>query len=183
MGRRISPAAAVGMLIGAVLLAAAVVLSAPQARAGGLPAQKIPTTETTGSGATTNPTGPTIPITTPSTNPAPATTRVTTATTIRPVATTAHGFVAPVATAPQTPFTGVVAPTTTVVVTTTTIAGIGGRLPAAPVTLPLRTTGTNGHVNPVFAWLAGIGFAVALALVAARLFITRSRGRDRAPLA
>ena len=181
MVRRISPAAALVLLVGFGLLAAAVVLRSPEARAGAFPTQ-LTTPPTTGSTPTTTPTGPTIPITPPTTNPAPATTRVTTATTVARARTTAPGLVAPVVTAPQTPFTAVPTPTTTVVVTTTTIAGIGGRLPDAPATLPLRTTGTNGHVNPVFAWLSGIGFAIALAIIAGRLFITRAGGRDRAPL-
>jgi hypothetical protein len=72
--------------------------------------------------------------------------------------------------------------TTSTVAVTTTIAGIGGRIPAAPATVPLRTTGTNGHVNPAFAWLAGIGFALALLIIGTRLIVTRAGGRDRAPL-
>ncbi|MBV9662284.1 MAG: hypothetical protein JO337_14120, partial [Acidimicrobiales bacterium] len=68
------------------------------------------------------------------------------------------------------------------VATTTTIAPLGGQLPVAPSTLPLTTKGTNGHVNPVLAIISGAGFGLALLIIAARLLITRSGGRDRKPL-
>ena len=179
MPRRMSPAAALAFLLGAGLLAAAVVLGAPQARAGGLPSQVIrPTTSDT-----TAPTSSTIPVTVTLTNPAPTTTVPAPATTVRPTATTRPAVVKPVVTAPLTPFTALPTPTTTIPATTTTIAGIGGKLPAAPVTLPLRTSGTNGHVNPVVARLAGIWFAIVVAVMLGRFFITRRGGRDRAPLA
>jgi hypothetical protein len=45
----------------------------------------------------------------------------------------------------------------------------------------LTTKGTSAHVNPVFAVLSGIGFGVALLIIASRLFVTRSGGRDRRP--
>jgi hypothetical protein len=69
-----------------------------------------------------------------------------------------------------------VATTTT---TTTTIAAIGGRLPPSPVTLPLTTKGSNAHVNPLFAWLSGIGFLVAILVIFGRLFTSRPK-RSRA---
>jgi hypothetical protein len=74
-------------------------------------------------------------------------------------------------------------PPTTVAPTTTTIAGIGDQFTPGPVTLPLRTKGSNGHVDPTLAWLSGIGFALGLLLILGRLVVTRPRGRDRAPLA
>lgn len=86
-------------------------------------------------------------------------------------------------TLPGSATTRFVPTTTTLPPTTTTIQGIGGRVPVAPATLPLRTAGTNGHVSPVFAWLSGIGFAIAILVAAARLVVTRGGGRDRAPLA
>ena len=58
-----------------------------------------------------------------------------------------------------------IATTTT---STTTIAAIGGRLPPAPVTLPLTTKSSNAHVDPLFAWLSGIGFLVAILIMAGR---------------
>lgn len=131
------------------------------------------------------------PITTRvTTPPRSATTAKPTPTTARPTATThppapAPRPATPYVPAPYTSPTRYVAPTvpaTTVAATTTTIAPIGGRLPAAPATVPLRTTGTNGHVDPVFAWLSGIGFLLGLAILAGRLIVTRTGGRDRAPL-
>ena len=73
--------------------------------------------------------------------------------------------------------------TSTLPPTTTTIQGIGGHVPVVAATLPLHTAGTNGHVNPVFAWLSGIGFAIAALIGGARLFVTRGGGKDRSPLA
>lgn len=71
--------------------------------------------------------------------------------------------------------------TTTAPTTTTTIAALGNSLPVSPATLPLRTTGGDAHVEPVFAVLSGIGFLVALLIVAGRLFVTRAGGPDRRP--
>jgi hypothetical protein len=75
-----------------------------------------------------------------------------------------------------------VAPVPTTVAPTTTIAGIGDRVTPGAVTLPLRTTGSNGHVSPVFAWLSAVGLGLALLMMAIRFFLTRAGGRDRAPL-
>jgi hypothetical protein len=79
--------------------------------------------------------------------------------------------------------TTTVAPTTVAPTTTTTIAGIGDRFTPGPVTLPLQTKGSNGHVDPTLAWLSGVGFALGLLIILGRLVVTRPRGRDRAPLA
>jgi hypothetical protein len=59
--------------------------------------------------------------------------------------------------------------------TTTTIAAIGGQLPPAPVTLPLTTKGSNAHVNPLFAWLSGIGFLVAILVIIGRFLTSRPK--------
>lgn len=128
----------------------------------------------------------TAPITTGRTTPATTTPRSvpnTTATT-RPSVTTLPRTVTTVARSgvPILPYTTVPAATTTVSSTTvTTIAGINGEIPSAPATVPLTTTASNGHVNFVFAWISVGGFAVALAMVAWRLFVTRAGGLDRAP--
>ncbi|MDE3207026.1 MAG: hypothetical protein KGQ66_22705 [Acidobacteriota bacterium] len=108
---------------------------------------------------------------------------------------TAPTTAAPVTTAPTTtlpaplnvapvlpPPTYAPAPSTTAApTTTTTIAGIGDQFTHGPVTIPLRTTGSNGHVDPLFAWLSAIGLAAALVIMLARFVITRPGGRDRAP--
>jgi hypothetical protein len=59
--------------------------------------------------------------------------------------------------------------------TTTTIAAIGGQLPPAPVTLPLTTKGSNAHVNPLFAWLSGIGFVLAILVILGRFLTSRPK--------
>ena len=123
---------------------------------------------------------------------APVITAAPTTTPAQPAPTTA----APATTAPSTtlpaplnvtpvlpPPTYAPAPSTTAApTTTTTIAGIGDQFTPGPVTIPLRTTGANGHVDPLFAWLSAIGFALALVVMLARFVITRPGGRDRAPL-
>lgn len=148
-------------------------------------------------------TGPTTPVTapiittTPATAPKPttATTRPTARTTVpvttRPVASTVPHPVTPVTPAPVVPQPVVPAPRPAVTVpaatlppaptTTTTIAPIGGKLPTAPVTVPLQTRGSNAHVSPVFPILSGVGFALAFLIAGARLFVTRPGGRDRRP--
>ncbi len=110
---------------------------------------------------------PTVARTTPPTPPLPAGTVPVTPARLHTAATVAY------TTSP---------PTTPAPTTTTTLASIGEQFTPGPVTLPLRTKGSNGHVDPLFAWLSGIGFAMGLLMIAARLVITRSGGRDRAPL-
>jgi hypothetical protein len=178
------PIATAALLMVAAGAAVGLVLGAPQARAGQLPSQIGSSSSSTSPSSTGPPS--TIPITVPATAPrTTATTRppATTATTGRTATTIRAGGRPAVLTVPV-PFSAGVgpAPTTAVPATTTTIAGIGGHFPAAPATVPLRTSGTNGHVNPVFAWLSGVGLAIALLILCARLFVTRSGGRDRAPL-
>lgn len=157
------------------------VAGASQARAGTVSQVTLTTAPASGGSGTTT------PATTPQTV-APTTLRTTATTrataTTRPAAgATAPATVAPVRVAPATvPVPVTRAAPTTVPAPTTTILGIRNQLPAGPATLPLRTTGSNGHVDPTFAWLSGIGFAIALAIVAARLFVTRPGGGDRAPL-
>jgi hypothetical protein len=48
-------------------------------------------------------------------------------------------------------------------------------LPPAPVTLPLTTKSSNAHVDPLFAWLSGIGFLVAILLMAGRFIVSWPR--------
>ena len=103
----------------------------------------------------------------------------------RPPRSTTPARTAPPVTSRRLPSTGPVAPlapaatVTTTSTTTTTIAAIGGKLPAAPVTLPLTTKGSNAHVNPLFAWLSGIGFLVAILVIFGR-FLTSRPKRTRA---
>jgi Na+(H+)/acetate symporter ActP len=109
-----------------------------------------------------------VPKTTLSTRPS-ATTLPRTNTTVSRSGVTAY------------PYYTVPATTTASSTTVTTIAGINGQVPSAPATVPLTTKASNGHVNFVFAWISVGGFAVALAMVAWRLFVTRAGGLDRAP--
>lgn len=188
--RVLQSAAALCALALAVLLTAALI-GAPPARAGSLPSQILGST--TVPHATTSVTSavpPTSVKAPPGTGPAttvgsvPAQTAVPT-TSAATTTVTAPRVVAPVpANAPPTYSTYTTAQATTTVAptTTTTIAPLGNSLPASPATLPLRTTGSNAHVNPVFAVLSGIGFFVALLIVAGRLLVTRSGGPDRRPL-
>jgi hypothetical protein len=45
------------------------------------------------------------------------------------------------------------------------------------VTLPLTTKSSNAHVKPLYAWLSGIGFLVALLVVAGRFVTSRPKRR------
>ena len=82
--------------------------------------------------------------------------------------------------------TGGASPASTLAVPSTaavpTIAPLGNQLPASPVTLPLRTRSSNGHVSPTFAYVSVAGFAVAIAIALGRMFSTRANGADRRPL-
>lgn len=139
--------------------------------------QVVTTSHSSGSASTVPLTAPRV---TTRTTPPVSSTRPRTAVTTAPARvvpaspysqyTSPYQYQSPTTLAPTTP-----APTTTLV-------GIGGHLPAGPVTLPLRTTSSNGHVSPVFAWLSGAGFAIALIMVCFRLYMTRSGAKDRAPL-
>lgn len=144
------------------LVALTCLLGARMSNAAGLPTQVA---------------GTTVPAST-STTRTSATTARTSATTAKPT-TTKPPVPAPPPSVTAPAVTTTAAPTTT---TTTTILGIGGQLPAPPATLPLHTTSSNGHVNPAFAWLSVAGFAIALLMVAYRLYVTRSGGKDRAPV-
>jgi hypothetical protein len=118
----------------------------------------------------------------PLTNPPPNSTPAPTPQTTPKVTSPAH-TTSPVTSRRLSPGNVVpLAPATTVATTsttTTTIAAIGGRLPPAPVTLPLTTKGANAHVKPLFAWLSGIGFLVALLVILGR-FLTSRPKRTRA---
>ena len=107
--------------------------------------------------------------TVPATTAAPLTT-ATTVPRIVPVPTTVRTYI-------TRPFATVTSTSTT----STTIAGISSHVSVVPATVPLATKGTNGHMSPVFAWLSGIGAAIAALIVGARLFMTRAGGADRAP--
>lgn len=141
------------------------------------------------------------PVSTPGSSVSPSSAPVTVAPTVprstattRPITSTrVPTATAPARVVPTAPYTTTYryqnqAPTTVPPTTpatqapTTTILGIGGHLPVAPVTLPLHTTGSNGHVNPTFAWLSVAGFALALIIIVSRLYLTRPRGKDRAPI-
>lgn len=182
MRRRWGPVTGLGLLLVGSVLAVAVVLTAPGARAGQLPTQISPSTAplTTAPQPTTPPSSSpaTVPLTSPKTS---VTTKPVTPTTAARVTVPPSNTFAPL-TSPRQFTTRTTLPATTIPTTTTTIAGIGGKVPVAPVTLPLRTNGSNGHVDPLFAWLSGIGLAIALAFISARLFVTRPGGTDRAPL-
>lgn len=151
-----------------------VVLGGSPARAGMVGQVSL----TTSPAPATTPPPVTAPRTVPPTAPRTTLAAKPTATTRRPAVTLPTRYAPAVPYAPTTAFI----PPSTIPTTTTTIAGIGGRVPVGPVTVPLHTTGSNGHVDPTFAWLSGVGFAIALAMVAGRLFVTRPGGRDRAPL-
>jgi hypothetical protein len=178
--------AVTGLLASAVgtLFAAAVLGSYP----GRVPAVAAATTHPSISTATTFVDPTTVPIITspPVTSPAtvPASIPATTSNPAGGAPTTvprSHSPPAPRTYAPAVPYPTATLPPTTAA-PTTTIVGIGGRLPVAPSTLPLTTMGSNAHVNPVLAILSGIGFGIALLIIAGRLIITRSGGRDRKPV-
>lgn len=171
--RRIGVVAAQALLIGAA--AFGVVLAVPWTSASaGSPSQISLTTVPNRTTVITSPRS-TVPV---SSTKVTATTRPSSSTT-HPGATTLPGS--------NTTFAGTgvtrIVSTTTIPTTTTTIQGINGRVPVVAATLPLHTSGTNGHVSPVFAWLSGIGLGIGLLVIVARLFVTRSGGRDRSPLA
>lgn len=183
--RRWSAAGAIAtLLLLASVTALASFFGGGPARASSFPNQVFGTNPPTSPASTAPPTSAATPTTSraaSTTAPVPTTKAHATATTARtrvvtPTPNTAprYQYQTPTSLTPTTPST--VAPTTTIV-------GINGQIPAAPVTLPLHTRSSNGHVNPAFAWLSGIGFAVALLLVGSRLYATRPGGRDRAPVA
>ena len=127
----------------------------------------------------------TTPITVPATtrHTVPVTTPKTTPPTTRPAVIATGPPVTPrTAYVPPTVYYTLAPTTTPAPTTTTTIAGIGDQFTPGPVTLPLKTKGSNGHVDPVLAWLCAVGFGLGLIMVLIRLFLTRSGGRDRAPL-
>ena len=169
--------AAMVVWAGLALLAAAFVVSPGAATA--LDRSTDPTTGTTAPETTPASTratnAPATSVTAPSTPAAdsPAITVTAPAPRTRP----AVGPIVPAA-VPTT-----AAPIATTIAPTTTLAGIGDQLTPGAVTVPLQTKGSNGHVDPVFAWLSAIGFAMVLLIVVIRLIITRAGGRDRAPLA
>lgn len=176
-----SGARAVGAILVLVgFMVVTMTLGGPQSRAAAVPSQILSTTAPSTAPTTTPPvaTTHTTVRTTVTTRPAPTTSRAPATTAVRtysPVAPPSNRqYVAPTSAAPST--------TTSTSTTTTTIAPISGQVPVAPLTLPLRTKGSNGHVNPLFAWLSGVGFLIALLIVAVRLVYTRAGGRDRAPL-
>jgi hypothetical protein len=172
--------AAVAFLGLSFLTSVALVAAGAGSRAAAFPGRTHPTASVTTSPSTpppsTSPPATTAPP--PSTAPpptAPPTTR-TTPTVTSPVTTVPGrkprgarpGSVLPLAPAPTAPTTST---------TSTTIGAIGGRLPPAPVTLPLTTKGSNAHVNPLYAWLSGIGFFVALVVMAGRFVTSRPKRR------
>jgi hypothetical protein len=124
----------------------------------------VSTTPQTTAGCIPPPCATTIPVpTTPATTAPPTT--VPRPTTTVSVAPTTVPVTFPLVTGPST----TVSTTST---TSTTIAGLG-HLPISPATLPLRTKGTNGHVDPVFAYLSGIGFFLTLVIMATKFVTTR----------
>ncbi len=185
MARRVLEAVtAVGALVLGVMLAV-VFLGAAPARAGTLTSQIFGTTTAPRAGTSSTPPAPSTTVSPPASTVPATTVRSVPVSTAAPVtAVTATPDTAPRAVAPAAgyPTYTTAHPTTTAApTTTTTIAPLGGSLPVSPATLPLRTTGGNAHVNGVFAVLSGIGFLVALLIVAARLFVTRRGGPDRRP--
>lgn len=64
----------------------------------------------------------------------------------------------------------------------TTIAGIAGRLPPAPSTVPFRTRAQSARVDPLLAKLSLGGFALFLLLVATQVVLTRPGRRGRRTL-
>jgi hypothetical protein len=168
---------AVALAAGAVALCVSVIRPAPAAsqRAAALAAPPFSVAVT--NPATTSPAitpSPTTAATAPRTAPATSGTGGTyqprtTYTTRYPPTTTYRRSPA------VTDTTTTVAPAPT---TTTTVAPLGGPgLPAPPSTLPLTTKKQNGHVNPVFAELSGVGFFIALVLMGTQAVLTRMRGK------
>lgn len=134
---------------------------------------------------TTAPNATTPSATEPTSMPAQTTAPTVTPATAGPTTpeTAAHAAVPSQSSTPATyPRTTAVPVTAVPTIPATTIAPIGNSLPVSPVTLPLRTQGSNAHVSPVFAILSGIGFFIALVIVIGRLVITRPGGPDRRPV-
>ena len=98
-----------------------------------------------------------------------------------PVPSTAPPSTAPPATSPPTTRPAVrqtfpprtTVPGSTTSTTNTTLPSIGGNLPVTPSTVPFTTKQQSSHVAPVFAALSGIGFFLALIIVAVRFWLTR----------
>ena len=171
--RLLRPGIAAALGLGTVALCVSIIRPAPAAsqgsayRSGPLLSVTVPTPSTTP--ATTAPPSPTI-ATTPRTSPV-TTYRPRTTYTTRPSPTTGYSR----STAATDTTTTTVAPTTT-----TTVAPLGGGgILAPPSTLPLTTKEQSGHVNPVFAELSGVGFFIALVLIAVQAVLTRRGGRGR----
>ncbi len=157
---------------GAIAVCVSVMRPAPASsqRAINLPASSVvPTTTPATTTATTA-----VHSTTPAT--ASGTTTATTTGGGSSQSRTTYSTRGPTYTSPSTAATTTtVAPTTT-----TTLAPLGGGgIPAPPSTLPLTTKQQNGHVNPVFAELSGVGFFLVVVLISAQAILTRRGGRGR----
>ena len=74
------------------------------------------------------------------------------------------------------------ATTTTTSASPTTIAGIAGRVPTAPRTVPLRTHATSAHVDPVLARIAESAFGLFVVLLLVQFLLTRPGRRGRRTL-
>ena len=94
------------------------------------------------------------------------------------VATTA---LAPTGTAATgTAATSTAATATTVLAPpTTTPTPIKNGIPPPVVTIPFRTKAQSAHVNPLFAYLSGVGFLVALLMMGTQYVLTRPGRRGR----
>ncbi|MDQ2728128.1 MAG: hypothetical protein M3Y91_09765 [Actinomycetota bacterium] len=174
--RLLRPGLAAVLGAGAVAVCISVIRPAPAAsqRAANLPVALLPvaaTSPTTSASTTPTPTtAATTPRTTAATTPTSASRSRTTYTT-RQSPTTSYSR------STASTDTTTTAPAST---TTTTVAPLGGPgLPAPPSTLPLTTKKQSGHVSPVFAELSGVGFFIALVLVAIQAVLTRRRGKGR----
>lgn len=180
------------VIVAASVAAVVMLINVGPARATDMPRQvfagtTVPsrTTPPTRSPLTTAPNATAPTATEPTSRPAQ-----TTAPTVTPAAagpttpvTAAHAAVPSQSSTPATyPRTTAVPATAVPTIPATTIAPIGNSLPVSPVTLPLRTKGSNAHVSPVFAIFSGIGFFIALVIVVGRLVVTRPGGRDRRPV-
>lgn len=169
--RLLRPGIAVVLGAGAVAVCVSVVRPAPAAsqRAANLAVPMLSVAATQPS--TTS--GSTPSATTAAT--APRTTSATTTSTYRPRTTYTTRQ------SPTTSYSRSTASTDTTTTTpapTTTVAPLGGPgLPAPPSTLPLTTKKQNGHVNPVFAELSGVGFFIVLVLIAVQALLTRRGGK------
>ena len=64
----------------------------------------------------------------------------------------------------------------------TTVAPIQSQIPPPVSTLPLETKAQNAHVNPLFAYLSGIGFAVALLIMLTQYVLPRAGRRGHRTL-